>query len=130
MVYEIKTYDLIGQKIQVFKERPDVKVIKGEHGHKDKFVDEDGRDADISRITKLSTSKPSDALSADEFPIFLPYFANVTEDLPGWAKWKPDTYKNCQLMTETHGSYLKFYDFDTKKTLRIAMNSNYYTPVV
>lgn len=130
MIYEIQTYNLIGKIIQVFKERPEVKVIKGEHGQKDKFVDEDGRNADISQITKLSTSKPSDALNVVDFPIYLPYFADVTEDLPRWATWEPKTRKGCQLLTQTHGSYLEFFHHESGETLRIALNSNYYTPVV
>jgi hypothetical protein len=130
MVYEIQTYNLIGKTIQVFKERPDVKFIEGEHGQKGKFFDEDGKDANISRITKLSTSKPSDALNVVDFPIYLPYFADVTEDLPGWAKWKPKTRKGCQLLTQTHGSYLEFFHHESGETLRIAINSNTYSPVV
>jgi len=131
MIYEIKTYTLRNKTFRVFKERKDLTIVKGDNGRSDRFVDADGRDGICGPrselTTKLGTAK--DSLSADEFPMFLPYFADVTQDLPGSCKFEPDTYKNCQLMAETHGSYLQFFDHNTKKKLRIAINSNIYNPV-
>jgi hypothetical protein len=131
MIYEIKTYELTGKTIRLAKERPDLKAVSGEHGARDRIVDVDGVDANFGPLTKLTENlgTAKDILSADEFPMFLPYFADVTQDLPGRCKFEPDTYKNCQLMTETHGPYLQFFDHDTEKVLRIAINSNIYNPV-
>lgn len=58
----------------------------------------------------------------------LPYFATVTEDLPGSCKFKPVVYKRCQLTTDYPGNYLVFQDLKTKKRLKIAMNSHTYEP--
>jgi len=60
----------------------------------------------------------------------LPYFATVTEDLPGSVKGlTPKTYKRCQLTTEYPGGYLVFEDLKTKARLKIAMNSHTYEPI-
>lgn len=60
---------------------------------------------------------------------YLPYFATVTEDLPGSCKGlAPNVYYNCQLMTEKHGGYLQFFHPLTNQVLRIALNSHTYTP--
>lgn len=60
---------------------------------------------------------------------FMPYWADVTEDVSPKYKFKPTTYEGCQLMTEKHGGYLQFWHEPTKQVLRIAMNSHYYTPI-
>ena len=60
---------------------------------------------------------------------FLPYFADVEEDLPGSIKLEPKTFHNCQLMREKHNGYLQFYHKPTDQVLRIAMNSNIYHPL-
>lgn len=60
----------------------------------------------------------------------LPYFAKVTEDLPGSCKGlTPAVYERCQLTTDFPGGYLVFQDLKTKKHLKIAMNSHTYTPI-
>ncbi len=59
---------------------------------------------------------------------FLPYFADVKQDLPGSIKFEPEIYPNCQLMTEKHGGYLQFWDAKNKEVRRIALNSNIYIP--
>lgn len=59
----------------------------------------------------------------------LPYFATVTEDLPGWCKWNPKVYERCQLTTDFPGGYLVFEDLKTKERLKIAMNSYTYEPI-
>lgn len=139
MVYEITEYSLIGKIINIFRERPDLKVVPGEHGQPDTYIDEDGvkvvqnfRSELTTRLEDYKGSKGGvvDLLNADDFPIFLPFFADVTEDLPSSMKRIiPDTYKNCQLLTQKHGGYLEFFHHETKTTHRIAMNSNTYTPV-
>jgi len=61
---------------------------------------------------------------------YLPYFAKVTEDLPGSCKGlEPKIYDNCQLTTQFPGGYLVFQDLKTKKHLKIAMNSHTYEPI-
>jgi len=55
----------------------------------------------------------------------LPFFADVTEDLPG--QFDPLTYEQCQLMTEKRGGYLQFLHHGTGMTLVIAINSYTYT---
>jgi len=141
MVYEITEYSLIGKIINIFRERPDLKVVHGEHGQPDTYVDEDGvkvvqnfRSELTTRLEDYKGSKGGvvDLLNADEFPIFLPFFADVTADLPTSARKIgviPDTYKNCQLLTQKHGGYLEFFHHETETTHRIAMNSNTYKPV-
>ena len=139
MVYEIKTYSLIGKTIYVANERPDLTVIKGEHGEQDSFVDGDGnKDIIVGPNTKLVDTLMmykkailgfDDIYHKKDHPKFLPFFADVTQDIPGHLKFEPETYKACQLMTETHGSYLQFFDHKTEKVLRIAINSNTYSPL-
>lgn len=59
-----------------------------------------------------------------------PYFAKVTEDLPGSAKGlKAKIYNNCQLTTQLANNYLVFQDTKTGDLLKIAMNSHYYEPI-
>lgn len=143
MVYELQTYNLIGKTIVVFQELPDYEVIKGKHGERDKFKDESGNTVESNRFRtftddfagfakKLQENEKQMLLMLDKnnFPIYLPYFANVTEDLPGYApkSMKPRTWEGCQLLTQKHGVYLEFYHHETKKTLRIAINSNIYEP--
>lgn len=61
---------------------------------------------------------------------FVPYTADVTEDLPGSAPkgMEPRFYANCKLLVERHGAYYQFYHEESDQVLRIAMNSHYYTP--
>jgi len=129
MVYTVKTYELIGKTIKVFTERPDIKVIKGEHGEKQRFVDSDGSEPITGPLTTLTVHESEAGLMSKHFHTHLPYRADVTEYLPGGCKFEPKTYKNCQLLAETHGGYLQFFDWETKKTLRIAINSNTYSPL-
>jgi hypothetical protein len=127
MIYEKKTYDLIGKVINVYHERPDLKVIEG------KIVDENGNKPVTGPISTLTAVKPKDGeLMAKHFHTYLPFFADVTQDLPTSSLKVgliPETYKNCQLLAETHGAYLQFFDWKTREIHRIAMNSNTYTPV-
>ena len=77
----------------------------------------------------FTEKKPDGAIPHTE--TFMPYFADVTEDLPGSATkygLKPKTYKNCQLLVAKHGGYKEFYHKKSKKTLRIALNSHTYRP--
>jgi hypothetical protein len=60
---------------------------------------------------------------------FLPFFADVTEDIPAQYTFKPKTYKRCQLLTEKYGNYLQFLDHESGEVLRIAINSNSYVAV-
>jgi len=142
MIYQIQTFDLAEKKIYVSTERPDLKVVKGEHGAGDYFVNEAGEREDPPRgdykfecslaMYKKAIMGFDDIVHAKDHPVYLPYFADVTEDLPTSArklKIEPQTYKNAQLLVQKHGGYLEFFHHETGKTLRIALNSNTYTPV-
>ena len=135
-VYQVITYNLIGDKLYTFRRLAGVKAVQ----HKDKngkdttvYVDEEGSEWATSHLFTLTTDLnkyPKDKLFdyyANEG--LLPYIADVTEDLPSHVKFEPKTYKNCKLMSEKHGSYLQFWHKETKEVLRIAMNSNIYSPV-
>ena len=138
MVYEVESYNLIGKIINVYKERPELKVVPGEHGEPDTFVDVNtGEKADVGFRADLTQhldhyrgKNNVQLVNKEDFPIYLPYFADVTQDLPGSKPkgLKPQTWKGCQLLTQKHGGYLEFYHHETKKTLRIAINSNTYEP--
>jgi hypothetical protein len=124
MVYEIVKYDLIGATFYTKKERPDLEK------REDKFyISGTKEEAYKSTLWFYSTNPNITPYSSEEK--LLPYFACVTEDLPYSASrfgLTPKTYKNCQLMTEKHGSYLQFWHEETKQVLRIAINSHYYQP--
>lgn len=147
MIYEIQTFDLIGKIIYVATERPELKKVKGENGQKDYFVNEAGEreDAvrrDVELVDSLGMHKDAEKVSglstllfAKDFPVYLPYFADVTEDVPGSCrnirkklKIEDETWKGCQLLRQKHGGYLEFFHHESGKTLRIAMNSNTYSP--
>lgn len=80
-----------------------------------------------SRYYEIST-KP-EGYSEDQK--LLPYFADVTEDIPGSAPkgMVPKAYKHCQLTTQKPGGYLVFLHHESGKELKIAMNSHIYEPV-
>ncbi len=125
-VYEIRKYNLIGKVLYTCKERPDLEMR--ESGGMKRFYEKGTNiEAFRSHLWDYTTTPKENAINPEEK--FMPYFADVTEDLPTHVKFKPKTYKNCQLMTETHGGYLQFWHEPTKQVLRIAMNSHYYTPI-
>ena len=127
-VYQITKFNLIGKVIYTHKLMPELEEII-DHNKRAVYVYKKTKDRYPEvRLWKMSTSLPSNSFNKDEYE-FLPYFADVTEDLPSSVKLQPKTYKNCQLMTETHGGYLQFYHKETKQILRIAMNSHTYYPV-
>ena len=128
-VYEIVKYNLIGTVLFTCKERPDLEVRPDpKNPNQEIFVEKDtGREAMKSNLWEYSTNPKAGAFNPDEK--FLPYFANVTEDISPRYKFKPTTYDNCQLMTEKHGGYLQFWHEPTKQVLRIAMNSHIYEPI-
>ncbi len=139
MVYKIVEYNLIGKKLHTFEEMPNLELKQREGGQSPIFVEKGtNREAMHSHLWHYSATKKEGAFPHTD--VFLPYFADVTEDLPGSCRYytgsdgkrkerTPKTYHNCQLLTQKHGGYLEFYHDRTKKTLRIAMNSNYYKPV-
>ena len=134
MIYRIIKFDLKGKVILTYEEMPHLRKQERGHGQNPIFVDKDGHEYMKSHLWTLTDILPKGAISEAENK-FLPYFADVTEDLPGYmlhgpAAIKPKTYKNCQLLSEKHGGYMQFYDHATKETHRIAMNSNYYNPIV
>lgn len=131
-VYEIRTYDLIGKTIRVYEEREDLTFIENKVSG-NYFVGEDGRKVESNRYYQLTTSLDNDKnlLKLEDFPVYLPYFADVTEDLPNSIRKhgiEPKTYRGCQLLTQKHGGYLEFFHHESETTLRIAINSNIYSP--
>jgi len=125
-VYEIKKYDLIGKTLYTCQERNDLEMR--EVNKRQRFYEKGSNiEAFRSHLWEYSTTPKENAISPKEK--FMPYFADVTEDISKRYKFKPTTYKNCQLLTEKHGGYLQFWHEETKQVLRIAMNSHYYTPI-
>ncbi|MEK6829825.1 MAG: hypothetical protein AABY15_06930 [Nanoarchaeota archaeon] len=127
-IYEIWTYVLIGKTLFTYKERPDLTIVDEERNI---FKDSDGMLQTGShhyfKICIGLDKFPKGSLFKDEEK-YLPYFADVTEDLPSWATWEPKTWKGCQLLTEKPGGYLLFEHKDSGEILKIAMNSNTYEP--
>jgi hypothetical protein len=133
MVYKITLFDLKGKKIKTYEKMPHLKKQERGGGQSPIYVDSDGHEYMKSHLWTLTENLPEGAINEEENE-FLSYFADVTEDLPGYmlhgpAKIKPKTYKNCQLLSQKHGGYLQFFDHKTGETHRIAMNSNTYEPV-
>ena len=128
-VYKIVEYDLIGKILYTCKEETTIEAREAENSFdRLRFYDKGtNTEAFQSRLWKYSITPKDNALSPDEK--LLPYFADVTEDLPTSVKLEPRTFENCQLMTEKHGGYLQFWHEKTQQILRIAINSNVYTPI-
>lgn len=126
-VYEVRKYNLKGKVFFTCQERPDLEM-REENGMKRYYNFGTNVEAFRSNLWEYTTTPPKENV-VDSEEKFIPYFADVTEDISSHFKVKPKTYKNCQLMTETHGGYLQFWHEPTKQVLRIAMNSHYYTPI-
>lgn len=128
-VYKVYEYDLIGKKL--YTKEPMPHLYEGKDPHRgNRIMDRDTkREVEHNWRWEYTTTPPVSAL--DSTIEFLPYRADVTEDLPSSCRkmMTPKTYKNCVLMSETHGTYLQFYHEKSKTVLRIAINSNYYQPV-
>lgn len=92
------------------------------------FVNDKGEAEESRSFNVLTSTLPVNAIE-DKGQKFIDYFADVTEDLPGSCRFEPNTFKNCQLMTETPGGYLQFFDHQTNEVLKIAINSNIYSPL-
>lgn len=125
-VYKIVKYELKGATFYTSEEMPELEE-RELNGRKEYFYKGTNRMYIKSHLWELTTNPNPKAYSHLE--TFLPYFADVTQDLPSNLRFKPKTYYNCQLMSEKHGAYLQFYHKPTKQILRIAMNSHYYTPI-
>jgi len=129
-VFEIREFSLAGRTLYTYLEREDIKLDEV----RKVFVDEDGivqkSNSYFFLTTDLSRFKKEDLFpSGTEF---LPYKAKVIQDLPASVSkhMEPEEYPNCQLMGEKHGGYLQFKNLDNGEVLRIALNSNYYEPVL
>jgi hypothetical protein len=131
MVYKIIKYNLIGGVVfRTFQEMPELEEVTINKGWDTKKYVYKGtnKEYQTSHLWSFTTTKHPTYLDSQEK--FLPFFADVREDLPSSCRMmKPKTWTNCQLMTEKHGGYLQFYHPETKQVLRIALNSNYYTPI-
>ena len=125
-VYKIVKYDLIDKELFTCQEMPELEMR--ENGkYKQYFYNGTNEEYTKSHLWELSITPKSNALPVTEK--LMPYFADVTEDVSGRYKQFATTYRDCQLMTERHGGYLQFWHEETKQVLRIAFNSNYYTPI-
>lgn len=130
-IYKIVRYDLIDAQFYTYELLElDVKEIKRySNGKISKVIFIDDSTIESNNYYTLSENPKGIDKKTNKF---LPYRANVTEDLPSSATkhgLKPKTFKNCLLMIEKHGGYLQFHHEETDKILLIAMNSNYYTPI-
>jgi hypothetical protein len=121
MVFKIVKFDLIGQVLYTKEPMPNIFEKDG------KFFDTNGKLAFQSRLWEYSSNPPKDAIDVNNK--FMPYFADVTQDINPSYGFPPTTYKNCQLLSNKHNGYLQFFDHATQETHRIAMNSNIYTPI-
>lgn len=135
-VYRIYEYDMIGAKFYGYElqgefAEEDIKV----EGNKIKRICPNGDTRDGARIEPNKYYDLSfEPKGIDrEKEKFLPYFADVREDLP-YSSIKvgrePITYENCQLMVERRGLYNFFWHEPTQQQLLIAINSHGYTPVL
>lgn len=120
MVYKIVKYNMKGATLYTKEEMPYLIEKDG------KFYEDNGSLAFKTNLWEYTTNPNKGAYSSKDER--LPYYADVTEDLPAYLQIHAKTYYNCQLMTEKHGGYLQFWHEETKQVLRIAMNSHYYTP--
>ncbi len=125
MVYKITTYNLIGKVLTTFEPLPNVRTDDSQRVRR--FIEPDGTECYKTHLWYYAEILLGNPISHTEK--FLPYFADVTEDIARHYKVTPTTYKNCQLMTEKHGGYLQFFHKESNQVLRIALNSHYYTPV-
>jgi hypothetical protein len=125
-VFQIVKFDLIGKVLYTSKERPDIEYRES-NGVKRFYEAGTNTEAMNSHLWEYAITPKVNAVDSAER--FMPYFADVIEDLPSWAKWEPKRFENCQLMVEKHGAFLQFWHEPTKQVLRIAMNSHYYEPV-
>jgi len=125
-VYKIVEYNLIGKKLYTCEFMPDLEARK-ENGNERFYYKGTNSQYMQSHLWELSTTKKENAIDSKEK--FMPYFADVTEDLPSSYKFEPRTYKNCQLLTEKHGGYLQFLHKESGEIFRIALNSNFYIPI-
>jgi len=127
-LYLIREMKLKGATFNIYSEIPLSEKAEFIYSGKNIVrVIDNGQSWEPNRYYKLS-DKPV-GYDMDE-NYYLPYFAKVTEDLPGSCKGlTPKVYNKCQLTTQFPGGYLVFQDMKTKKHLKIAMNSHTYEPI-
>ncbi len=129
VIYEILIYNMVGKIIECYIP---IKVDSIESNNENKIVAVvDGVTIDYFKKRKNSNTYYSLSPIGFEYNAdkYLPYFADVTEDVPQCYKKIAKTYPNCQLMMEKYGSgYLQFYSHAEKEVLRIAINSHNYNP--
>ena len=125
-VFKIVKFDLIGKVLYTSQEMPELEE-RTINNRPEYFYKGTNEKYPTSHLWKLTSTKKQDAFSSTNK--YLPFYADVTEDVSPQYKKVAKTYKNCQLMTEKHGGYLQFYHPPTNHILRIAMNSHFYTPI-
>jgi len=130
-VYKIVTFNLLSfnsvdKKLYTFELMPELES-RQEGGREHFYYTGTNEQYMQSNLWELSTTKKENAIDSKEK--FMPYFADVTEDVPSQYKFSRRTFKNCQLLTEKHGGYLQFFHKESGEILRIALNSNFYIPL-
>lgn len=124
-VFKIREYDMIGKKVYAYV---DLGFIKKEYIEKKNGIIVKAGSHKENKNFGITLSNNLKGVDAEK-NLFLPYFADVTEDVPAYYKFKPKVFKNCQLMIETRGNYNFFYHKKTDTKLLIAINSNFYQPI-
>lgn len=125
-VFKIVLYNLIGKMLYTCEEMPELEM-KDDRGYKRFYEKGTNTEAFRTHLWSYATTPKANAINPKER--FMPFWADVTEDVSQQYKKFATTYEGCQLMTEKHGGYLQFWHEPTKQVLRIAMNSHYYTPI-
>lgn len=129
-IYLIRNYDIIDARFTTYEKLNFDKVEKIEENS---FRCEKNNEIEYWNSGKYFTI--SEVAEGEDYnKVFLPYFADVTEDIniPIVLRRKglmPKKYKNCQLMTKKKGGYYYFYCHTKKKKLLIAINSHTYEPI-
>lgn len=128
--YEMSDKTIYGHQVLNFIKQPEIEY--GKDGKTIAAVQGNTTEGFVSyrsnRFHTIEENKKGDPENKDGL---LPYFANVTEDIPGYSiklGVKPKTYYRCQLMGEKKSGYFYFYHHPTKEKLLIAINSHFYTP--
>lgn len=131
-IFKIQEFDLIGDNLFTYESIGEFE--------EDKITRKDGRIVEVFNEkmtfsnTKLHTLSETKKGYNKKYNKLLPYWADVTQDI-NMPKTlikkglKPEVFKDCQLLSQTHGGYLEFWYEETKQKLRIAINSNTYNPL-
>lgn len=126
-IFKIKPYEMKGETLHTFESLGHFapEDINKDANRKIMTVKRDGEVIQANKYSYLSEIKKGVSHKED----FLNYYADVTQCINASYGIEPQTYKNCQLMTETRGGYLFFKDFKSGEKRLIAINSHIYNPI-